>query len=246
LTSDAAAPVLVVGLSDLGCVREKNEDAFAFWRDESGERGVLCLVADGMGGAAAGEVASRIAVRTVREIYAQGPPGEDPGASLRKCLQVANREILQAVEENPRLAGMGTTCTAAVLREGRLWLGHVGDSRAYLLTESRMRQLSQDHSLAAELERQGKPGVGSVRNVLTRCLGMGPEVNVDVTAEPIPFGPGMRLVLCSDGLTNMVVDEEIERLVRESSPEEACGQLVELARARGGSDNITVLVATPR
>ena len=80
LTSDAEAPVLVVGLSDLGCVREKNEDAFAFWRGESAERGVLCLVADGMGGAAAGEVASRIAVRTVREIYAQSPLGEDPGA----------------------------------------------------------------------------------------------------------------------------------------------------------------------
>jgi serine/threonine protein phosphatase PrpC len=246
LTSDDDAPVKVVGLSDVGCVREKNEDAFAFWRDESGDRGALCIVADGMGGAAAGEVASGIAVQRVQELYTQSLPEEDPAASLEECLRAANRAILEAVEEDPRLAGMGTTCTSAVLREGRLWVGHVGDSRAYLLAEGKLRQLTQDHSLAAELERQGRPGVGSVRNVLTRCLGMGPEVNVDVTAKPLSFGPGMRLVICSDGLTNGVADEEIERFVHESPPEEACDRLVELARRRGGADNITVLVATPR
>ena len=246
LTSDDDAPVSVFGLSDVGCVRKNNEDAFAFWRDESGARGVLCIVADGMGGAAAGEVASGIAVQRVRELYARSEPERDPAESLDECLQAANRAILEAVEGDPRLVGMGTTCTSAVVREGRLWVGHVGDSRAYLLVEAKLHQLTRDHSLAAELERQGRPGVGSVRNVLTRCLGMGPEVNVDVTARPLPFEPGMRLVLCSDGLTNGVKDEEIERFVHESSPEEACDRLVEMARRRGGADNITVLVATPR
>jgi protein phosphatase len=233
----------VAALSDVGCVRSRNEDAQRVHPGESHERGSLCIVADGMGGAAGGEVASGIAVEKVQQIYyANGTTGT-PAQALGSALEAANVAIYLKSEEDASLAGMGTTCTAIGIVGRALWWGHVGDSRAYRAHDGSIEQLTRDHSLAAELERQGGSGgaPARARNVLTRCLGVREAVRVDV-GGPVPLGIGDVVVLCSDGLSNQVEPAEILDAVTSLPPDGACRSLVRLARLRGGPDNITVLV----
>jgi protein phosphatase len=235
---------LVVGTSsDVGCVRTRNEDAQRVHAGESSERGSLLVVADGMGGAAGGEVASRIAVDEVQRVYyAPGTQGT-PGQALSSALAAANAAIHAQSEEDASLAGMGTTGTAVAIVENALWWGHVGDSRAYRVHGGRIEQITRDHSLAAELERQGGSGgaPARARNVLTRCLGVREDVRIDV-GGPLPLGIGDTIVLCSDGLSNQVEPAEMLEAVTSLPPDAACKSLVRLARARGGPDNITVVV----
>lgn len=245
LDSKGDLALTAAGLTDVGCVRTNNEDSHGIHLGESPDRGSLLIVADGMGGAAAGEVASGIAVRSVAGAYGQAPPGEDAVRALEKALTSANREIYERAVASPELGGMGTTCTAVAVVGQAACFAHVGDSRAYLLENGRLTQLTADHSLAAEYERQGGFGgaPARARNVLTRCLGVRPEVRIDVSPEPIPLTAGSTLLLSSDGLTNQVEDDEILHLASAHGPQTACRRLVQLALERGAPDNVTVIIA---
>lgn len=219
-----------------GLVRSNNEDAL--YPDTSGstEGTALLMVADGMGGHIAGEVASRIAVETARDIV--GNPG-------RRVLG-ANNAILLEVAQHPDLAGMGTTMTLVEMGEdGVGQFAHVGDSRAYLLRDGILRQLTEDHTVAAEYVAAGRLSPEEAmthpqRNMITRALGLTQNLLVDEFEEPLM--PGDRYLLCSDGVNSMLTDEEIADQLAADTPEEAAWALVEAANAAGGHDNITVLV----
>jgi protein phosphatase len=232
-------------LSDIGCRRKKNEDAQAFAQCDECSGTYLMVVADGVGGNVSGERASELAVETIQKEFQWACPTEEPGAALRDAIMIANRVICRESDEDPAHSGMATTCTAMVIQGGALIIGHVGDCRGYLAREDALTQLTDDHTVAAEYERQGKDITGNktdLENTLTRCLGLKAEVEVDVGHKAdLVVGDG--LVVCSDGLTKVVSDEEILQQVQSSSADEACRRLVDLARERGGPDNITVHVA---
>jgi protein phosphatase len=236
--------LVVASLTDVGCVRSNNEDSERVHPGEDPERGNLLIVADGMGGAAGGEVASRLAVEKVREVYfAPDTPGTALEA-LENAIDAANSAIYMKSEDDASLIGMGTTCTAVAIVGRRLWYGHVGDTRVYHVRAGNIEQITLDHSLAAELERQGGSGgaPARARNVLTRCLGVKESVRIDVPEQPLLLAIGDVIVLCSDGLSNQVEPGEILEAVTSLPPDGACRSLVRLARERGGPDNITVQV----
>lgn len=237
--------LVVAGLSDVGCVRSNNEDSFGVFEAETPRKGCLMVLADGMGGAAAGEVASRLAVDTVVGHYLADRKRHRAQESMRTAIQRANRSVHERSLSQSGTSGMGTTCTAAGLSGNSLVVGHVGDSRAYLVRPDSIEQLTVDHTLAAELSAIGKGAATvpeSAHHVLTRCLGSQPDVQVDVTGRVVRLDDGDAVVLCSDGLPAVVEDEEICQIVGSKPPREACRGLVELARSRGGPDNVTVLV----
>jgi serine/threonine protein phosphatase PrpC len=227
------------GLTDAGRKRRRNEDAYVV--DPP-----LFVVADGMGGAQAGEVASRLAAAAFREFH--DADGLEPKARLAAIVQEANRRIYERSQEDAHASGMGTTITAALLGDGSVAIGHVGDSRAYRIRDGRLEQLTEDHSLVAELVRSGRltPEEAEThpqRSVITRVLGTDPDVDVDTFT--VETAEGDVYLICSDGLTSMVPDEEILRLVaEESSIEQAARALVKAANRHGGEDNITVVLFT--
>jgi protein phosphatase len=247
------APALSVhAVSDAGRKRSKNEDHHAAWiPEEPGERerrGVLLVVADGMGGTQAGEVASRIAVEAVVRSYAASMDGGDPLPSLKGAVEEANRRVHVASLASDDLKGMGTTCTAMVVRDREIWVAHVGDSRAYLLRGGAMHPLTEDHSLVATLVRRREITAeqarsDSRRNLVTRCVGLRETVEVDAGRIESVLEPGDTLLLCSDGLHGQVSDPEMAALVQGRPLDKACRDLVELANRRGGPDNITVVAA---
>ncbi len=210
--------------------------------DRSLARPGVLAVADGMGGALAGEVAAQMAVEAVAELAA--PVTAD---DVRRALQEANRAIRRMASEDPDKAGMGTTLTAAMLAADRLDVVHVGDSRAYLWRDGELRQLTQDHSVVAELVRRGSLSAEDAehhphRNVITRALGAEPEVVADTVSEPLRDGDVV--LLCSDGLSSYVPERDIAGvLAAAASLREAAEALVERANAAGGTDNVTVVLA---
>jgi len=238
----------VAQLTDVGRKREHNEDnmAYVIPKDEQVmiKKGALFIVADGMGGHAAGEVASEIAVDTVSNVYYQDD-SDDVAVSLLHAIRRANASIYQRAAENMLRTGMGTTCVAAVLRGNMAYIANVGDSRAYLLRGSQVKQISQDHSWVAEQVRAGlltedQARTHAQRNVITRCLGTQAEVDIDVFQEELNDGDSF--VLCSDGLSGLISDEELRRIVDQYLPQESVYHLVERANLNGGPDNITAIV----
>jgi PPM family protein phosphatase len=222
-------------VTDAGRRRRRNEDAYVL-------QPPLFAVADGMGGAQAGEIASRIAASVLRD--AGGRQGEEAVVSL---IQEANRRVYEAAARDEARSGMGTTITAALVEDGTVRIGHVGDSRAYRIRDGRLEQLTDDHSLVAELVRSGRLSqeeaeVHPQRSVITRVLGSDPEVDVDTFA--VEAQPGDVFMLCSDGLTSMVDDRTILGLVEgdRSNLERAARALVDAANKGGGEDNITVVL----
>ena len=222
-------------VSDIGLVRTQNEDSFVAGGD-------LFAVCDGMGGALAGEVASETACRFLMQLGSEGEPAE----RLREVVRQANAEILKLSTEQPGMTGMGTTLTAAVRQGDSLVLAHVGDSRAYLLRDGALRQITEDHSLVAEMVRQGRLTLEQAmvhphRSVITRALGTEEGVEPDVTTVSLEVGD--RLVLCSDGLWEMVRSEGVaDAMMQEADPQAACDLLVRRANVAGGEDNISVIV----
>jgi PPM family protein phosphatase len=241
----------VVAATDVGRKRSQNEDSHVVWipesPDERERRGVLLVVADGMGGAVAGEVASRLAVETVVNRYREGG-GADPLEDLRQAIEEANRAVYEMSRSDPTLHGMGTTCTALALRGRDAWIGHVGDSRAYLARGHKLHQLTQDHTLVAQLVesqqlRAEHARTDSRRNVVTRSVGVGERVEVDVVGLEGRLEPGDTLLLCSDGLYGLVTDTDLADTLEDRSLEQACQDLIALANDCGGPDNITVILA---
>ncbi len=236
------------GRSDKGRIRPHNEDALLV-DPETG----LFAVADGMGGHAAGEVASRLAIEAVRDMMPEGAKsaGEQGiDALLRRTIAEANRRIADTIRSKPEYYGMGTTLVIGLVEDDRLWIAHVGDSRAYLLRDNRMALLTNDHSLVNELVRLGilsreKAATDPRRNVVTRALGSGASVVPDVSQETLR--PGDVLLLCSDGLNTMVPDTAIELALASGGGdlEATCAALVDAANEAGGEDNVTVVLAGP-
>ena len=227
------------GRTDPGRRRRRNEDAYVVAPP-------LFAVADGMGGAQAGEVAARLATAAFREFHeADGLPGEERVAAI---IKEANRRIYERARVDANVSGMGTTVTAALLEAGRIVLGHVGDSRAYRLRRGRLEQLTEDHSLVADLVRSGRISSEEAethpqRSVITRALGTDPEVDVDALSVEVESGD--LYLICSDGLTTMISDEEIHAVLeRAKSLENAGKDLVKAANRRGGEDNVTVVLFT--
>ena len=239
--------VVVSMSSDVGCVRELNEDSGTYIRPDDPElllnKGLLVVVADGMGGHSAGEVASRLAVDVVTRAYYED--GGDPRSALEKAFHEANHEIHQAAEKDASKNGMGTTCTALVLQNGTAISAHVGDSRLYLVREGSIYLMTEDHSAVMEMVKAGLITLEQARhhpekNVILRAMGSHPEVEVTTWQEPFPVRAGDRFLLCSDGLYDLVEDEEIKGIVMLGAPQTACESLIALAKERGGHDNITV------
>lgn len=229
-------------LSDVGQRRAANEDRYALAADLG-----LYLVADGMGGHTAGQVAADLAAQAaVDALRTLVDASASLAEKLRYVVAAANREIFATARAKPALQGMGTTLVALLVGEERIALAHVGDSRAYLIRGRRIRQLTDDHSLVAELVRRREITARAARghphrHVLTRALGVRRSVEPDL-AELTPAA-GDTFVLCSDGLTGHVGDEEIaDAVLAADDLETGCNRLVDLANSRGGEDNITVLL----
>jgi protein phosphatase len=236
--------------SDIGLVRGSNQDSYSYRVFETVVPVHLCAVADGIGGYRAGEVASRLALEALAEGVEKALGGGDPlDTILAQSMAAANSRIIRQSLSDPNCAGMGTTVTAALMSEGVLHLGHVGDSRAYLLRSGRLTQVTRDHSLVAELVRNGDLSEDEAqfhpqRNVLTQAFGSDLRVKADVTSMPLEDGD--LLLLCTDGLSGAVPASEIERVMSQSeSLDQACEKLVAMANELGGHDNVTVLLAGP-
>lgn len=235
--------------SDIGRTRENNEDKFDFFLPDDpamlAVKGRLWAVADGMGGHNAGQVASEAALKAVIRAYF-ADPGDAVADSLRAALADANALIFHAASQFPDRSGMGTTATVAVIRDDMLTLGHIGDSRAYLLRDGTLRQMTQDHSWVEEQVRRGglsraEAEASPYRNVITRSVGMSTEVTADILTETLR--PGDRILLCSDGLTGYIDGPDLAaRLQNAPSPSAAALALVDAANDAGGRDNITVLI----
>jgi PPM family protein phosphatase len=234
--------------TDVGVRRSHNQDAHvalpAGDAPQWEQRGHLFLIADGMGAHAVGELASKIAVDNIPHIYLKHAQ-EGPSTSLRRAILETNTAIHTRGQQNREFEGMGTTGTVLVLRPEGVWIGHVGDSRAYRVRDGKIEQLTFDHSLVWELAR--RQGVrpeelqGIPSNVIVRSLGPEPLVQVDIEG-PHPIQAGDTFVVCSDGLSGPVSDREIGAAVSALAPKEACRFLIDLANLQGGPDNITVIV----
>ncbi len=242
------------GISDIGMKRSNNEDAYLL-NDTLG----LYMVADGMGGHAGGEFASRLAVTLVEDVmqvYCGGAEThsfyfnglEDvisPPEALTLALKIANERIIRSTDTKPELKGMGTTAVVVFLSAGTAHLAHVGDSRIYRLRSGKLRQMTDDHSLVNEQLRQGvitaeEAKRHQFKNVITRSIGIQEQLEVDTFALELQSGD--RFLLCSDGLSNMLGEEDLRQTLAQGDLASACRRLIELANEHGGDDNVTVVL----
>ncbi|MEE9392064.1 MAG: Stp1/IreP family PP2C-type Ser/Thr phosphatase [Planctomycetota bacterium] len=240
--------VEIVCKTDVGMVRTENQDHFGMSVPKSDEalreRGSLIVVADGMGGHTGGTIASHTAVDSFLEAF-----GKSTERSLRAVLdesiRASNAAVRDKADHDPKLKDMGTTCVAALVRGSSIMVGHLGDSRCYLIRGDQMEQVTRDHTYLNELidmglltpeQAEGHPD----KNIITRCVGMAQSLEIEFNQRKAEKND--RVVLCSDGLTNMVRDEEIRTLASLADPSEACDKLIALANERGGDDNITIAI----
>ena len=261
MTSNAARSISAAGLTDIGLKREMNEDALlladltnfnfslgaCISTGHLSERGALLAVADGMGGAAAGEVASKLAVTTLREELADDANGEAMSLRLIEAVEKTNSRVWEYAQQHPELRGMGTTLTAAIISNGLAYVAQIGDSRAYLLRGENITQVTKDQSLVQRWLDAGildaeEAQIHQYRNMLSQALGVGPAVKVALTEFPLYRND--YLLLCSDGLSNKISPQEMgQALWKSTSISETCRKLIDEANQRGGEDNITVIVA---
>jgi PPM family protein phosphatase len=233
--------------TDPGLVRELNEDTVAWVKPQdkaiADRRGSLALVADGMGGHAAGEVASALAADVIRRLYydLEGPVPK----VLTAAFTAANRAILEYAAEHRECRGMGTTCTVLAFRDRKAWLGHIGDSRAYLLRGGELIQLSEDQTLVAKLVSDGtltqaEADRSPMHNVILQALGTSQQMKPMIGVNGLPLEFGDVLVLCSDGVCGLVPDVKIGEIAGRLAPQEACDALIAAALAAGGHDNASL------
>ena len=249
--------VVVGRLTDIGMLREENQDHLGDFepQDSSPTLGRLLVVADGVGGHRGGRVASEMAVDALSDAYFGVDPDDTlpAGAApriedrLARSFRKANDKIFLQAQRDPSLHGMASTCTALVLYAGYAFVAHLGDSRAYLVRDGRIRQLTTDHSLVQERIDAGlltpeEARTHADRNIITRSLGFEPDIEPEILEPPIAIRTGDRYVLTTDGLHGVISDVEIAETVQRFDPPEACRRLVEAANASGGPDNITVQV----
>lgn len=226
--------------TDIGLQRTTNQDAVLVCEDLN-----LCIVADGMGGHNAGEVASSLAVSIIED-YTRAHVDDEPKLDMiEKAFISANKEVyLKSIKEE-ECKGMGTTCSLVLVNEREITIGHVGDSRIYLLTEDSIKQLTEDHTLVESLIKRGEITRAAAknhpkRNMITRALGTSVDIEVDLLTYNVE--KNSKVLICSDGLTGRIDDEEILEVINNNTIESAVESLVDLANVRGGSDNITIVV----
>ncbi len=240
--------MFIYACSDVGKVRNINQDSY-YYSDDS--KLPLFVVADGMGGHNAGEVASTIAIDTIKDIYEKEKENITEGyleipRFINSVLFDANEKILKEAKENKSCVGMGTTITLGIIFNNEIFIGHMGDSRAYLFRKPELYQLTQDHSLVAELVRNGSISSEEAvnhpqKNIITRALGTNSNIKVDITNRELESGD--LIILCTDGLTNLVNDLQIkEVLVNSLELPQACSLLIDAANESGGYDNTTVMI----
>ncbi|MGZ8867753.1 MAG: Stp1/IreP family PP2C-type Ser/Thr phosphatase [Thermoanaerobaculia bacterium] len=231
--------------TDVGKVRSENQDYGTMTAPEDSKTGQLMIVADGMGGHRGGATASRLAAQTVKEQFLSAA-SSDLNEVLHGALETANTKIWSEAQANPDLRGMGTTTSALVVRGGKGWFAHVGDSRIYLVRDQEIRQLTDDHSLVASMVREGLLTTKEAenhprRNVLQRSMGVSEEVEIDVRG-PIDLQEGDVFIICSDGLHGVVKEEEMKQVAR-LPLEAAADDFLRRALEKGAPDNVTVIVA---
>ncbi|MDW8413795.1 MAG: protein phosphatase 2C domain-containing protein, partial [Acidobacteriota bacterium] len=250
--------IKIGALTDVGRRRQGNEDSFLVADLSSGKlgllpevcthqigsNGTLLIVSDGLGGAAAGEVASSMAVQTIcTELMKYVRSNLPPSDRLKRSTELANQKIWESAQSDRSLQGMGATVTAAYVYGHTVYIAQVGDSRAYIIRNGRVKQVTEDQSWANAIKKAGLEATHVPSNVILQALGTQPKVHVEVTSVELIAND--ILLLCSDGLSNKVKDDEICSIVSKvTNPELACKQLVDLANERGGEDNITVVIAT--
>ncbi len=232
--------------TDQGQIRDHNEDFIASWEpsnsQEEAENGWVYIVADGVGGADAGEVASQFATERMREHYLNDNHAAGPGERLWRAMQAANTDLRQMVADKHDESRMATTMVTAVFLGAQVYVGNVGDSRGYHWRNGRLQQITKDHSLVAKLVEEGAITEAEAvnhprKNVILYSLGSEREPKIDIFELTVE--PGDIIFLCSDGLTRHVFDEEIEAIIGEQEPATATRTLIDLANHRGGEDNIS-------
>ncbi|KNF08744.1 serine/threonine phosphatase Stp [Gottschalkia purinilytica] len=240
--------MFICACSDIGKMREINQDAYYYLDDE---KLPIFIVADGMGGHKAGEIASNSSLRAVKEVYEKYKEKilnkeVEIAQFINESIKRANEEIRSEAEKEPSFKGMGTTLTMGIVFEKEIYIGHVGDSRAYLLRNKELVQITHDHSLVAELVRAGtiteeEAIVHPQKNIITRALGTDKEVEADIVTRELLEGD--IILLCTDGLTNMVSNPRIKEIILNSSNlTDVCTVLANTANELGGIDNTTVMV----
>ena len=244
-----ARPSVTVGAkTDLGRVRENNEDKLEFFvpttDDELASRGMIFIVCDGMGGHEAGQIASELACKTFIDVY-RNHPSESPEEAARSAVVAANRFVLDVSRAVPNRKGMGTTLSALLIVQDKAVIAQVGDSRVYRLRGGELVQMTNDHTWVEETVAMGtltreEAEVHQYKHVLTRAIGTEQDVKVDIFSEDVQVGDVY--LLCSDGLTGHVEDGEIQRALLEEGPGEAAWGLVGKALVGGGRDNVTVVI----
>lgn len=244
--------LLVVVKTDLGNVRKNNEDSGTFVKisDENiiRKKGYLLLVADGMGGHNAGEVASKIAMDTISEEYFKKDSDTNIEKALARAFVTANKRIYEMAQANESYKGMGTTCTALVVIAQKIYFAHAGDTRAYILKDNKITQLTEDHTYVQQLVNNGditaaEADVHPQRNVLINAMGTKPSLRVDTGLVAFIFAENDKLLLCSDGLHDYLSDEELAEAMKMNNLQQCADYLVAEAKRRGGKDNITVVLA---
>lgn len=237
--------------TDLGNIRKNNEDAVLVKKSngEDERRSILLLVADGMGGHLAGEVASNLAKEIIGEQYFQQKKKNNSAEVLKQAFIRANHEIFQKASSSDQFKGMGTTCTALAVDGNRLFYAHAGDSRAYHYRNGRIKQITTDHTYVQELVNEGAITAEEAdqhpqRNILTNAMGTKPELKVDAGQYPENLLPGDRLLICSDGLYDYFNSKELEKILSKEDLQNVADLLLAEAKRRGGHDNITLIVAT--
>lgn len=243
--------VTIGAASHPGLKREDNQDSYDYYLPEDDSvhtKGILMTVADGMGGHAAGAMASRLAVDVLMTEYYNA---EHPSISesLKNAFLKANQEVLAKSQDDGDMQGMGTTMTAVVLKEAKMYFAHVGDSRGYIIFKNKMSQFTRDHSYVDSLVKAGAISEEEAlthpdRNAITRAIGIRSELIVDVSKKHLKVKNGQYVLLCSDGLYKVVSNEEILSAVYEyQAPNVICEKLIEKANENGGPDNVTVILA---
>ncbi|AFS78686.1 protein phosphatase-2C [Gottschalkia acidurici 9a] len=240
--------MFICACSDIGKVREINQDSYFYFDDE---KLPIFIVADGMGGHKAGEIASNLAISVIKEYYEKNKENIINGEMfvpkfINESIDLANEEIIKEANEDESLKGMGTTVTMGIMFEKDIYVGHVGDSRAYLLRDNKLIQLTHDHSLVGELLRSGSITKEEAfnhpkKNIITRALGTNSNVNVDIVTKEVTTKD--IIILCTDGLTNMVSEERIVDVVNNTeNMTDSCNILANTANELGGIDNITIMI----
>lgn len=231
----------VVGKSDVGMVRNENQDAF--WLEQLDKQASIAVVCDGMGGVHGGQEASKLAVSSLKVSFAHHKPNEKINDLFDSAIKQCNQIVYNEAQKREDLSGMGTTLVLALVKESKVYIGNVGDSRAYHITNGSITQITKDHSAVQELvdsghitERQAK--IHPNKNVITRAIGINNEIDYDYFELSVSLGD--IILLCSDGLSNYVDENEIQFEASGGEFDDLAIRLINLANSRGGADNITV------